>query len=206
VRTLFLTLSLVTVSSIVGPPAAAGDRYLGRYQVTYYWIAREDDRYAGQLRDETLLDANGCELARVSRAFRRALDMEGTGELADGRIVNVAERTASGWRYVDLGVSGWGLGAGDVPLLPFRSVAADPERLPRGSRIHVPAFADLILPSGDQHGGRFVVDDVGSAIRARRLDVFIGDEQYLATIETTVRSHQRVPVYLIAPEPDDLLH
>lgn len=200
---------LVALCLGLSAPMAAGSgrdlEFLGHFRVTYYWVAAEDDRYDGEPKNQVLYDRFGCEIARVSAGYRRALDREGTGRLADGRVVNVAERDAAGFRYVDLGPAAWGLGVAETPLSPFRSVAADPRRVARGSRLHLPAFADLALGEGERHGGHFVIDDVGSSIRGDHIDVFIGDEKELARFERCVPSFAKTPVYRFRPRPSDLL-
>jgi len=63
-------------------------RGMGRYQLTYYWVAAEDAH--GGKPTTTLRDRKCKPLARVSSKFRRALMREGTGKLSDGRIINVS--------------------------------------------------------------------------------------------------------------------
>ena len=48
----------------------------------------------------------------------------------------------------------------------WKSVAVDPDVIPLGSRIYIPAYRQL------RGGGWFRADDVGSAIIGRHLDVF----------------------------------
>ena len=203
-RTRPVAIAAMTVGLFAAPTAnpSVTREYVGEYRLTYYHVAVEDGRYDGEPRTELLRDPAGCELARVSARYRRALDREGTGRLADGRVINVAERTADGWRYVDPGPAHYGLGVGDVPLVPFRSVAADPRKLARGTRLYLPAFASWSLPDGTAHGGTFVVDDIGSAIRRNRLDIFIGDEAHPAPLEAVVPSHSRTPVYRLVRGSD----
>lgn len=52
------------------------------------------------------------------------------------------------------------------PLRFWRSVAVDPELIPLGSRIYIPAYRHV------RSGGWFRADDVGGAIIGRHLDVF----------------------------------
>jgi len=65
------------------------------------------------------------------------------------------------------------------PLRFWKSVAVDPEVIPLGSRIYIPAYRHL------RGGGWFRADDVGGAIIGRHLDVFrpppltAGDGQFL---------------------------
>lgn len=52
------------------------------------------------------------------------------------------------------------------PLRFYRSVAVDPNLIPLGSRVYIPAYSHT---SG---GGWFRADDVGGAIQGRHLDVY----------------------------------
>ena len=93
---------------------------------------------------------------------------------------------AGGWRNrrgevtFPLAAGGWSNGAGhrtggyggatfaygaSLPLRYYRSVAVDPNLLPLGSRIYVPAYRNL-------SGGWFVAQDTGGAIIGRHLDVY----------------------------------
>jgi 3D (Asp-Asp-Asp) domain-containing protein len=93
---------------------------------------------------------------------------------------------AGGWRNragqvtYPLAAGGWSHGAGhfvgdyggttfaggaSLPLRYYHSVAVDPNLIPRGSRIYVPAYRDL-------SGGWFVAQDTGGAIIGRHLDVY----------------------------------
>jgi 3D (Asp-Asp-Asp) domain-containing protein len=56
------------------------------------------------------------------------------------------------------------LGA-SLPLRYYRSVAVDPNLIPRGSRIYIPAYRHL-------SGGWFLAQDTGGAIIGRHIDVY----------------------------------
>jgi 3D (Asp-Asp-Asp) domain-containing protein len=94
---------------------------------------------------------------------------------------------AGGWRnhagavtYPLAGRAGWSKGVGhwvgdyggatfergsSLPLRYYRSVAVDPELIPRGSRIYIPAYRSI-------NGGWFVAQDTGGAIIGRHIDVY----------------------------------
>ena len=172
---------------------------LGRFRVTYYWVAEEDERYDALERSEPLLDRQGRVLARVSRAFRQAIELEGTGRLRDGRVLNVAGRVAGELRFVEI-LEPYGLGVESRPLEPFISVAADLSALGVGDRLRIEEFAGFLRPDGRVHDGMFRVDDTGSAIRGKRIDVFIGDRVHLESMERLVcPSHGLVSVYAARP-------
>jgi 3D (Asp-Asp-Asp) domain-containing protein len=51
------------------------------------------------------------------------------------------------------------------PLHPYRTVAVDPDLIPAGSRLYIPAYKSV-------NGGWFVATDTGGAIIGRHLDVY----------------------------------
>jgi 3D (Asp-Asp-Asp) domain-containing protein len=203
-RSIALALGLAAVALFAADAGEAGEAaekgeapasYLGDFQVTYYWVAVEaaDD---GAPADEVLLDAAGGEIARVSAAFRRALDREGTGRLRDGRVLNVGRRVDGAWRYLVLAPGSFGLGAGGIDLTPFRSVASDPAEVPTGSRLFLPALEGLALPDGSRHDGIVEVCDVGASVRGPHLDLFIALVDYLPLFERRAPSRATTPVFL----------
>ena len=56
-------------------------------------------------------------------------------------------------------------GGSSQPLSYYHSVAVDPNLIPRGSRIYIPAYRRI-------SGGWFVAQDTGGAIIGRHLDVY----------------------------------
>jgi 3D (Asp-Asp-Asp) domain-containing protein len=78
---------------------------------------------------------------------------------------------AGGWyagvgrRYVPL--RGVTFAAGpSLPLQYYQSIAVDPNVIPLGSRVYIPAYR------GDGHGGWFIAQDTGGAINGRHVDVY----------------------------------
>jgi 3D (Asp-Asp-Asp) domain-containing protein len=87
-----------------------------------------------------------------------------------GRVTFPLER--GGWyagvgrRYVE--PTGISFGQGPSrPLQPYASIAVDPALIPLGSIVYIPAYG-AITPSA----GWFRAQDVGGAIKGRRIDVF----------------------------------
>jgi hypothetical protein len=70
-----------------------------------------------------------------------------------------------GRRYVPLRGASFAPGA-SLALKPYRSIAVDPDVIPLGSRVYIPAYRR------DGHGGWFTAQDTGGAIVGRRIDVY----------------------------------
>ena len=75
----------------------------------------------------------------------------------------------------------FGDGVGDYILVPFRSIAVDPDVIPKGSVVFVPQARGLqiTLPDGTQtrHDGYFFAADVGGLIKDNHIDVYLGPSQ-----------------------------
>lgn len=151
---------------------------LGEFQITFYWIALEAD-FPG-VADTDVYDQSCDVLATVPAAFAKSLRMEGTGALLDGRILNVARCACAVTPcFVEVGpLHPFGIGVEDRPLVPFRSVAVDPNVIPIGTTLHVRELAGLRMPGdppwgGFVHDGCVVADDRGGNIDGRQLDFFV---------------------------------
>ncbi|MBT8492401.1 MAG: hypothetical protein KJO07_05025 [Deltaproteobacteria bacterium] len=155
---------------------------LGRFQMTYYWIA-EQKRSGSAV---ALRDPSCRELARVSRSFARRLRLEGTGRLRDGRVLNVAggckcSRTC--YFVANQDRSSWGVGVRNRPLKPFRSIAVDPRRIPIGSWLYVEELDGMLMPGNSKYGsfvhdGCVVADDRGGGVKGRQIDFFAGRRRH----------------------------
>ncbi len=131
---------------------------------------------------------------------------------ADGQATSPADGWAAGppyWRTggywlnrsravtFPLGTGGWSNGVGSkylplrqvafaagdsLPLSYYQSIAVDPQVIPLGSRVYVPAYRN------DGHGGWFIAQDTGGAINGDHIDVYrpppsspLDSGQYLAS-------------------------
>lgn len=74
--------------------------------------------------------------------------------------------------------AGYGDGVKNYRLVPFRTIAVDPNTIPYGTVIFVPAAKGKLvhLPNGKQaiHDGYFFAGDTGGAITKNHIDVFTG--------------------------------
>jgi 3D (Asp-Asp-Asp) domain-containing protein len=97
-----------------------------------------------------------------------------------------------------------GCGARHVPLQPLRTIAVDPDVIPIGSVIFVPALRgrSFVLDGRDYvHDGYLFAGDQGGAVRGAHIDVFttediavarVLDDLFASTPEKTFVAH-RVP-------------
>lgn len=107
-----------------------------------------------------LLAAGGC---RKRREFRDAPLPPPPG----------AERGAFELTYYWDGEGDAAVGVKNDPLVPFVSVAVDPEVIPLGTRLYVKELDGAPLPSGGHHDGCVVAQDVGSKIKGRDIDWYV---------------------------------
>ena len=181
-------------------------RRLGSFRPSFFQIVDETDSlFRGRPRTVAVRDEHGRTLARVSREFYRRMCTEGAGRLRDGRVLTYATRIGSEIRF-RFSDAPYGLSHRETPLVPFRSVAVDEEIIALGSVLYVPALEGLILPDGSRHDGIFFADDVGSALRGRCIDFFVGFEDHIHNTFSSsrkVRHSHPVEVYLI---PRELTH
>lgn len=150
---------------------------IGSFQLTYYLVAEESE-HRGK-KSATLYGDDCKPLAKVTKGFAKDLAMEGTGKLADGRLLNWAGRCGKGRPKYRVVEAAWGLGVGNRPLAPFRSIATDPAVIATGTTVYVAELDGVTMP-GAEPWGAFVHDgcveavDIGGRIRDRHIDFFAG--------------------------------
>ena len=141
-----------------------------------------------------LEDDDGAVLALVSQDFADTLVLEGTGQLLDGRILNLKNEcpaAPTGWCYfeVDGDLAPYGLGSSGA-LEPFRSVAMDEGLGLMGQRLYAPALDGLALPSaefvGPVHDGCLVVRDTGWSLGANHVDLYVYLEAYHVPLDAAL--------------------
>lgn len=157
----------------------------GRFQLTYYWMADEKRRKS---RRKVRLYNKDCKpIAKVSSTFAARLELEGTGMLSDGRVVNVAGTCKCDkspcFFVVNEDHKRWGVGVGDRPLSPFRSVAVDPSLVSIGANLYIPELDGLVMPGappwgGFVHDGCVIADDRGGGVAGKQLDFFMVRRPY----------------------------
>jgi 3D (Asp-Asp-Asp) domain-containing protein len=182
-----------------GPPAPRKGigKHLGRFALTYYWVAHERDRRGK--RNTRIYDPVCEPIAKVSGEFAARLAREGTGKLEDGRVVNVAGPCECEYSpcffHLDDEKSRFGVGVLERPLSPFRSVAVDPTFVTIGKRLYIPELDGLPMPGtppwgGFVHDGCVVADDRGGAVQGQQIDLFMVRRVYYQALRRRHRLKQ----------------
>ena len=174
---------------------------IGRYRITYYWLANELE-FAGP-RGKRVRGVDGSTLAVVNRRFYSSLMMQGAGVLATGQLVNMIGRCSSRsralcFKLVDRSRYPYGMGAKSRSLELFRSVAVDKSKIPIGTRLYIPELEGLRMPDGRFHDGCVNADDIGKFIKGRRIDWFVGCKANYQRIHSVLTKHW-VKVYIGSP-------
>ncbi|OQB43531.1 MAG: 3D domain protein [Candidatus Latescibacteria bacterium ADurb.Bin168] len=178
-------------------------RSLGRFNPSFFQTVDERDSvFSVTAKSRPVKGIHGEVLARVSPRFYRRLCVEGSGRLLDGRVITFSRRQGGEPRF-RVTSSQYGITCRATPLVPYRSVAVDRRQVRLGSVLYIPAAEGLVLPDGTVHDGVFFADDVGGAVRGRKIDLFVGFSSHTENPFTASQRivHARpVEVFLIPPE------
>ena len=112
------------------------------------------------------VDDNGPEQANCD---------EFLGNLSDG-VKNATRRA----RFMKVNHA-LGCGVRNLPLMPFRTIAVDPDVIPLESVIFVPELRGRVFRYNDHdyiHDGYLFAGDRGGAIRGKHIDVFLVDDGF----------------------------
>jgi len=146
------------------------------FALRFYWLAMQD-RHLDMFEEMDIYTRKGDLLGSFTAKFIRALRIEGSGLLSDGRVINYHGRCRYGvgtcFQVLDPKTHPYGRGAGRRPLVPFRSVAVDPKLVPIGDTLYIPEFDGMKLPDGTIHDGCVRADDTGGGIKKRKMDFFV---------------------------------
>jgi 3D (Asp-Asp-Asp) domain-containing protein len=154
------------------------------WALRFYWIANEtdfDEKHEipkdDDLEKVNIYTRDGIYLGTYPDKFAWHLRMEGTGVLADGRVINYHGKCRYGYgtcfEVMDPATHPYGRGAGPRPLVPFKSVAVDPRFIAIGEPFYVPEFDGMVLPDGGRHDGCVRADDTGGGIKKKKMDFFV---------------------------------
>jgi 3D (Asp-Asp-Asp) domain-containing protein len=146
------------------------------FALRFYWLAFEDS-YDEDYDEVDVYTRQGWFLGSYPERFVKSIRMEGSGVLADGRVINYAGRCRFGvgtcFEQLDPTTHPFGRGAGRRPLVPFKSVAVDQRLIPIGEPLYIPEFDGMLLPDGSVHDGCVRADDTGGGIKQRKMDFFV---------------------------------
>jgi 3D (Asp-Asp-Asp) domain-containing protein len=148
----------------------------------------------------TLFSAKGgstsCEpITDVTKDFASELELQGTGKLADGRVLNIEGHCRCEHSpCFKVTESQWGTAGTGKPLQPFRTVAVDPKVVKLGTLLYVPLLEGRTMPGrppwgGFVHDGCVVADDTGGGIDGNQLDLFVGRKGYYLGLSGQEGSH-----------------
>ena len=197
---------------------------LGQFSITFYYVIGEDEVVAKSKTPPpandneadttlasiapdrvTLYEPKDCSaIADVTPEFASQLQLQGTGKLHDGRVLNIAGRCHCGHTpCFHVTPTQWGTAGTGKPLQPFRTVAVDPKVVKLGSLLYVPLLEGRTMPGrapwgGYVHDGCVVADDVGGGIDGNQLDLFVGRKAYFLGMSGSGGSHawaRHVPVF-----------
>lgn len=162
---------------------------------TSYWLPQVDNKDSGF----ALRDLSGNSLgATVTRREWCNAAMEGSIQVRyeDGHLVTYNYAGTSSSYQVDCSAyyshspshkvkfreanGEYGDGVRDYELVPHRSIAVDPNVIPYGSVVYIPAAKGntLKLPNGETfvHDGYYYAVDTGGLIKQNHIDVFRGTD------------------------------
>jgi 3D (Asp-Asp-Asp) domain-containing protein len=221
------------ISEHAKPVESAEPQPIGKFDITFYYVIGEEEvaRMAAKkaaandnaaIADEakagtnlaavttppeliTIYEPKSCTaISEVTRDFLIQLELQGTGKLRDGRVLNIwgacpCERKPC---FKVIG-NQWGTAGSGKPLQPFRTVAVDRRVVKLGSLLYVPLLEGRTMPGrppwgGFVHDGCVVADDTGGGINGNQLDLFVGRKGYFLGLSGSRGSHawaRHVPVY-----------
>lgn len=148
-------------------------------KLTQYWIPKEGDAdmdNGGQSltldgsKTETLQTKDGKTIAKVSQTTYDKFQMEGTGLLESGKMINLGEST-SVFMELDRSSTPYGIGHEGDGLIPWVSVASND--IKTGTTLYVKEMDGLVLPDGKTHNGCVRVDDQGWGLDSCHIDFFV---------------------------------
>ncbi|ORZ01800.1 hypothetical protein BCR43DRAFT_522576 [Syncephalastrum racemosum] len=157
--------------------------------LTQYWIPKQGDKDMlndGKVvtlkgsKNKALKDNHGKTIAKVSKVTYEKFQMEGTGLLKNGVMVNL-DSGKDKFAKVNRAKSPYGLGENDNSLVPWVSVAAND--LKRGTKLYVKELDGVKLPDGETHNGCVRVDDEGWSFDGCQLDFFVLQYSAYRTLE-----------------------
>jgi 3D (Asp-Asp-Asp) domain-containing protein len=164
-------------------------RYLGKFKVSFYWIV-EEEYYTGKRKVPLYLE-DGRLLGYFPVAFVKDFKIESCAKLKDGRIISYLKKKDR-VRIVDKPL-GYGF-----KLTPLKSIAVDTNIIKLGSILYIPNIFGLKINEKESHNGIFYAHDIGSEIKGRKIDIFLGYKHNHQSFKDAGITHGvEVDVYLL---------
>lgn len=179
-----------------------------RRYITIYCIADLKDG------DVPIMDRKGNIIANITEHSRKRLNMEGTGRLEDGRVVNVDKFVNGSWNYIIMtSRTPFGIGIRGEALVPWVSLAHHKQQLRThslfGRSVIIPSLMGYKDPEEHVVSGAFKIHDIGGGLRkgpyskglwrtgARKsmygqFDVFVGSESIYKVLLGKWNSYREV--------------
>ncbi|UCG44463.1 MAG: hypothetical protein JSU73_07415 [candidate division WOR-3 bacterium] len=89
------------------------------------------------------------------------------------------------------------MGYGGYKLSELKSIAVDPRVIPLGARVYIPQ-AEKVVVDGKRLSGVFLAHDVGSAVKGKHVDLFVGPRRNIDAFKSAgMRSLGSVDIYLL---------
>lgn len=183
-------------------------RPLPVFRNTYYDFPQEPASSAGDR--ATVFDASCQPIAEVAKSFHDQLCVQGSGRLKSGATVSFAKRDCACaavcprtdqkicFEKLDPKQFPHGRGARGTAITPLRSVAVDPDVVPLGTPLYIPAYHGLRRPDGTPHDGCFLAEDRGLKVKGHHVDIFTGAPTTTTSWNRSVPSNSGVLVHLSA--------
>lgn len=175
----------------------------GKFRLTYYWVVSpEDADLTTPLVD--VLDLDGMVIAQAPEDLVMQIALEGSGFLEDGTLINLAcacPYPDSRFFVVDTALFPWGVDARGQALVPFITLAVDPDAIALGATVYIPDYDGLTVPIGTVHDGCFFAGDTGFSIAGRHIDLFAGTRAHFLAVDTALNGLDRVQLTTGADVP-----
>ncbi|MDD2717655.1 MAG: 3D domain-containing protein [Candidatus Wallbacteria bacterium] len=166
----------------------------GQIPTLYHTV---EERHFDDYRIQEIVDKQNRTISVCKDNFYRALCRQGSGILEDGRAVSIVGKN----QFHVLPKNCLGITSSGNPVIPFHTLAVDPEKMPLGSVYYIPRTRGLKLPDGSTHDGFWFAHDTGAAFRGSgqcRIDLYVGNSEGINFMgKHGIRSFRVLQVYKV---------
>ncbi|KAI8391236.1 uncharacterized protein BYT42DRAFT_556134 [Radiomyces spectabilis] len=196
----YILMALMVTSSLAVPLAKRKLKSCyKKATLTQYWIPKEGDKDMtnnGKIvtlsgsKTKKLKTKHGDTIAKVSKTTYEKFQMEGTGLLKNGIMVNLDSGDDT-FMKVDRKKAPYGFGSEENnPLVPWVSVASND--LKPGTKLYIKELDGVKLPDGKKHNGCVRVDDEGWSFGKCQLDFFVLQYSAYSILDDKLPGHVTV--------------